>query len=128
MGELSRLYEAYGDRIAFFVVYIREAHPEDGWVLASNREAGVAISDPQSTGERQSVAQTCATLHSLAMPVLVDGVGDEVTRLYGGWPERLYLIGWDGRISYQGATGPFGFHPEELEAAIEQELGLTPRA
>jgi hypothetical protein len=61
------------------------------------------------------------------MPVLVDGVGDKVTRLYGGWPERLYLIGSDGRISHQGATGPFGFHPEELEAAIERELGLTPR-
>jgi hypothetical protein len=128
LGELSRLHRAYGEQIAFFIVYIREAHPEDGWVLASNRDAGVAIADPQSTAERQDVAQTCATLYSLELPVLVDGVGDEVTRLYGGWPERLYLIGSDGTISYQGATGPFGFHPEELEAAIQRELGLTSRA
>jgi Iodothyronine deiodinase len=123
LGALSRLYRAYGDRVAFFIVYIREAHPEDGWVLAGNREAGVRIDDPTSSGERQEVAQTCSTIFSLEIPVLVDGVGDEVARRYGGWPERLYLIGTDGTIAYQGEEGPFGFHPEELEAAIEQELG-----
>ena len=123
MGALSRLFRAYGDRVAFFIVYIREAHPEDGWVLADNREAGVRIADPTSSGERQEVAQTCSTIFSLEIPVLVDGVGDEVARLYGGWPERLYLIGTDGTIAYQGEEGPFGFHPEELEAAIERELG-----
>ena len=123
MGALSRLSQAYGDRVAFFIVYIREAHPEDGWVLTGNRDAGVRIADPTSSGERGEVAQTCSTIFSLDIPVLVDGVGDEVARLYGGWPERLYLIGADGTIAYQGAEGPFGFHPEELEAAIEQELG-----
>jgi hypothetical protein len=123
LGALSRLFRAYGDRVAFFIVYIREAHPEDGWVLADNREAGVRIADPTSSGERQEVAQTCSTIFSLEIPVLVDGVGDEVARLYGGWPERLYLIGTDGTIAYQGEEGPFGFHPEELEAAIERELG-----
>jgi hypothetical protein len=123
LGALSRLFRAYGDRVAFFIVYIREAHPEDGWVLADNREAGVRIADPTSSGERQEVAQTCSTIFSLEIPVLVDGVGDEVARLYGGWPERLYLIGTDGTVAYQGEEGPFGFHPEELEAAIERELG-----
>jgi Iodothyronine deiodinase len=122
LGELSRLYRAYRERVAFFIVYIREAHPEDGWVLTDNRDAGVRVSDPQSQSERQGVAETCATLFSLEIPVLVDGVGDEVARLYGGWPERLYLIGADGTIAYQGEEGPFGFHPEELEAAIEREL------
>jgi iodothyronine deiodinase-like protein len=123
LGALSRLFHAYGDRVAFFIVYIREAHPEDGWVLTDNREAGVRIADPTSSGERREVAQTCSTIFSLEIPVLVDGVDDEVARLYGGWPERLYLIGTDGTIAYQGEEGPFGFHPEELEAAIERELG-----
>ncbi len=127
MGALSRLHRTYGDRVAFFIVYIREAHPEDGWVLADNREAGVRIEDPRSEGERQGVAETCATLFSLEIPVLVDGIGDEVARTYGGWPERLYLIDADGAIAYQGEEGPFGFHPEELEAAIESELGIRRR-
>ncbi len=56
------------------------------------------------------------------MPVLLDGVDNEVARGYGGWPDRLYLIGRDGRVAFQGAEGPFGFIPEELAAALEAEL------
>ena len=41
---------------------------------------------------------------------------------YGGWPDRLYLIGRDGRVAFQGEVGPFGFKPEELAHAIEAEL------
>ena len=39
-----------------------------------------------------------------------------------GWPDRLYLIGKDGQISFQGGEGPFGFKPEALARAIEREL------
>jgi Iodothyronine deiodinase len=122
LGELSRLHRTYGETVAFFVVYIREAHPEDGWVLADNRAEGLYVSDPVSGSERQAVAESCPTSFALDIPVLVDGVGDEVARAYGGWPDRLYLIGSDGRISYQGGVGPFGFRVDELEAAIELEL------
>jgi len=122
LGELSRLYRTYGETIAFFVVYIREAHPEDGWVLMANRDEELFVPDPQSRSEREDVAEACAAKFALDIPVLVDGVGDEVARLYGGWPDRLYLIGSDGRIAYQGAPGPFGFHVDELESAIEREL------
>jgi Iodothyronine deiodinase len=55
------------------------------------------------------------------MPVLIDGLDDAVARAYGAWPDRLYLIGRDGRIAFQGGEGPFGFKPDELEAAIESE-------
>ena len=38
-----------------------------------------------------------------------------------GWPDRLYLIGRDGRVAFQGDQGPFGFRPEQLEEAILAE-------
>jgi hypothetical protein len=57
------------------------------------------------------------------MPMAVDGVDNAVASAYGGWPDRLYLVGSDGRIAYQGGEGPFGFKPDELERAIERELG-----
>jgi hypothetical protein len=108
------------------VVYIREAHPEDGWVLSSNRQERIAIDDPTSDGERASTAATCAVRLQIPMPVLVDGVDDEVARHYGGWPDRLYLVGRDGRVAFQGGEGPWGFIPSELGAAIEAELALAP--
>ena len=122
MGALHELWEGYGDRVEFFVVYIREAHPEDAWVLAVNREQGIAVTDPATADERADVAEACATRFAIRLPVLVDGIDDAVARAYGGWPDRLYLIGRDGRVAFQGEEGPDGFRPEELELAIEREL------
>jgi Iodothyronine deiodinase len=116
LGALSRLYERYRSEVEFLGVYVREAHPEDGWVLAENRRAGVAVRDPRSTEERVA----CATRVALQIPFVVDRVDDEVARRYGGWPERLYLIGCDGRIAYQGGPGPDGFVVAELDVAIER--------
>ena len=62
-----------------------------------------------------------------ADPVLLDDVDDAVALAYGGWPDRLYLIGRDGRVAFQGEPGPDGFKPEELAAAIESELGSAER-
>jgi hypothetical protein len=61
----------------------------------------------------------------MKMPMAVDGVDNAVASAYGGWPDRLYLVGRDGRIAFQGGEGPFGFKPEELERAIEREGAVT---
>ncbi len=88
-----------------------------------NREADIAARDPTFARERADVAEACAVRLKIDMPVLLDGLDNEVARRYGAWPDRLYLIGRDGRIAFQGDEGPFEFKPEELEAALEQELG-----
>jgi hypothetical protein len=118
LGALHELWERYRERAEFLVVYIREAHPEDGWVLAENRREAIAIRDPASDAERGQAAGACATRLAIRIPVLVDRADDRVALAYGGWPDRLYLIGVDGRIAYQGGEGPSGFLPEELEAAL----------
>ncbi len=123
MGELEHLYERHGGEVAFFIVYIREAHPEDGWVLAVNREEEIALTDPTSLDERGAAAEACALRLRTRIPVLLDDMDDAAALAYGGWPDRLYLIGRDGRIAFQGEEGPFGFKPEELAQAIEAELG-----
>ena len=122
MGELEELHERHGADVAFFIVYIREAHPEDGWVLEDNREEGIALVDPVSLGERAAVADACVLRLETRIPTLLDDVDDAVASAYGGWPDRLYLVGRDGRIAFQGEVGPFGFKPAELAHAIEVEL------
>ena len=106
----------------FLAVYIREAHPEDGWIIAENRRSGLAVLDPTTDEERRAVASTCAVNLRLDMPMVFDHVDNAVASAYGGWPDRLYLVGRDGRVAFQGGEGPFGFKPEELERAIEREL------
>ena len=116
------MHARYADAVAFFIVYIKEAHPEDGWALTYNRRAGIALQDPRSTPERTEAAHSCAVRMRTSIPVLIDEIDNEVARQYGGWPDRLYLIGEDGRIAFQGAEGPFGFKPELLEQAIQADL------
>jgi hypothetical protein len=106
--------------VHFLVVYIREAHPEEGWILPENRRSGVAVHEPTTDEERQAVASSCAVNLRLRMLMVVDGVDNAVASAYGGWPDRLYLIGVDRRIAFQSDEGPFGFKPQELANAIER--------
>jgi hypothetical protein len=122
LGELEELHERHGEDVSFFIVYIREAHPEDGWVLEDNRDEGIALADPASLAERAAAAQACALRLRTRIPILLDDLDDAVASAYGGWPDRLYLIGRDGRVAFQGEVGPFGFEPDALGAAIATEL------
>jgi hypothetical protein len=123
LGELEELYDRHGDDVSFFIVYIREAHPEDGWVLADNRRQQIVLVDPVSLDERAETAGACALRLATRIPILLDDVDDAVASAYGGWPDRLSRISVDGRVAYLSEVGPFGFKPEELAHAIETELG-----
>ena len=122
MGRLHELWEQHRERVDFVVVYIREAHPEEGWVLAMNRDQGIVVNDPTSDAQREEVATSCALRLRIEMPVVIDPIDDRLARAYGGLPDRLYLIGRGGRIAYQGDPGPWGFDPEQLATAIGEEL------
>jgi len=122
LGPLHKIWQRFRDRVEFAVVYIREAHPEDGWVVIPNRNEGIQLDDPSTDAERHEVAATCALRLEIKMPVVVDSIDDRIASAYGALPDRLYLIGKGGQIAFQGAPGPFGFQPAELEAAIESAL------
>jgi hypothetical protein len=106
------------------VVYIREAHALDGRAPMGGDDAPI-VEEPLTFGERRAVANLCmARLDLEPMPALVDGMDNAVERAYAAAPDRLYLVARDGRVAYRSGRGPFGFKPDELEAAIRRELGL----
>jgi hypothetical protein len=125
LGALHELWELHRDRVGFFVVYVREAHPEDGWVLTDNRDEHIEFLDPTTDEERAELATSCALGLAIHMPVVIDGVDDAVCRAYGGYPDRMALVGKGGLLRYLGNEGPFGFIPEELASAIATELGTS---
>ena len=105
-------------------MYIREAHAIDG-SSPSVGGGGPIVEEPVTIEERNKVASVCMTRLDLEpMPALVDGMDDQVNKAYAAFPDRLYLVGKDGTIAFQGDPGPTGFLPDDLEAAIRKELGL----
>lgn len=117
-GNVEKLYRRYKDRATFVMVYVREAHPTDGWSMESNDRVGVSLRQPQTYEERVGVAQTCSQSLGLGMPMLVDTIDDQVGARYSGMPSRLYLIDREGKVAYKSGRGPFGFKPDELEHSL----------
>lgn len=76
-----------------------------------------------TTDERDGVASKCVVDLGLDMiPAVIDKIDNKVGEAYQGWPDRLYLVGTDGKLRYAGGRGPRGFLPDQLEAAIKKSL------
>ena len=112
------MHRHYGDRVTFLAVYVREAHPIDGWRMTSNEKAGIKIKQPRERAERIAVADQCSSALEITMPLLVDEQDDRVGHAYSGMPDRSYVIDRKGRVAYKSGRGPFGFLPGEMEQAL----------
>ena len=129
---LLDLYEKYHEQVIFLNIYIREAHPVDGWWFGEglqarlmriySPQAALDVYDPQTIEERRAVASRCEQALQYGIDTYVDELDDAVSKTYAALPTRLYLVDRDGRVAYAGGLGPWGFKPAELEQAIDHYL------
>ena len=129
---LTDIYAKYNQRVKFIPIYIREAHPVDGWWFGKGitrpimkmfaPKVAMDVYDPQTMDERRQVAGACETSLSYGVRTYVDEMDDAVNKSYAGWPTRLYLIDTDGVVVYAAGLGPYDFHPSKLDKAIERYL------
>ena len=122
---MNRLYEQYKDRVAFYVVYIREAHTSDVWQDPDNLDDHVVFASPKNFEERSQMGQICVVKLGIKFPAVIDTFDNATERVYKGWPDRLFVIDRNGQIAYKSRPGPFGFHPEGVADTLEH---LTPAA
>ena len=120
--QIEDVKKKYGEEAEFLMVYVREAHPTDGWRMKVNDKAGVEVAQPRTDEERVGVAQKCAKALAPTMPLVVDGVDDKVGNAYSGMPGRLYVLDRQGKVAYKSGRGPFGFKAGELEQALVMAL------
>jgi Iodothyronine deiodinase len=114
---LERLYEEYQEKVEFFIIYIKEAHPVDGRASVTNERLGILIQDPKTYDERVKVAAEACVKLETKIPCLVDGIENTANAAYAAWPDRLYLVAKDGTIAVAGGQGPKGFSPAMEQAA-----------
>jgi hypothetical protein len=120
--EVENVHKRFADRATFLMVYVREAHPEDGWKMESNTRAKVAVKQPTTFAERAAVCEQFRERLRPSIPVVVDQVPDLVGHLYSGMPARMYVIDTSGKVAYKSGRGPFGFRVGELEQALAMAL------
>jgi hypothetical protein len=120
--EVDSVHKRFGQQATFLMIYVREAHPEDGWAMQSNVRAKVAVKQPTTLAERSAVCdQFCQRLNP-ALPVVVDTLDDATGNAYSGMPARLYVIDRQGKVAYKSGRGPFGFKVGEMEQALVMAL------
>ena len=87
-----------------------------------NVDENVVYTQPKTAEEREHVAHSCSLGLDLDIPTLIDDMDNSTDLAYSALPDRLYLVGNDGRFAYKSARGPMGFRPDEFEAAITAYL------
>lgn len=121
-ADVEAIHERFKDDARFLFIYVREAHPSDGWAKDVNYMQGIAVAQPKVFAQRVEAARQCRNVLHPSMPVLVDGIGDATAHAYSALPARFYVLDRDGLITYKGGRGPVSLSPRELEQALALTL------
>ncbi len=122
---MTQIYRRFSEDVEFFVVYVQEAHPTDGWQVENNIQESVLFRQHQDYEERESVALSCSIDLQIGLPVIIEEMDNAIDEAYGAAPERLYLVDMDGRVAYHGGAGPHFFDLGEWEQAIGACIGVA---
>lgn len=119
---LNEIYDTYKSDIEFFLIYIREAHPSDGWQTPQNLYDDVIFDTPDTDDARAEIAGVCQIAQDIRLPMLLDGIDNDIESKYISAPIRLFVIDAVGRIIFNGAPGPQGFDPESWDMALKAQI------
>ncbi len=107
------------------MVYILEAHPVDAWQDDDNVKANISVASAKNLDDRCAVAGACVTKLKIEIPAVIDDLSNSTESAYTAWPDRLYVIGRDGRVAYKSNPGPYGFKPAEVAATLQRILPVA---
>lgn len=105
-------------------MYIREAHPADGWQVQANVREGILVEDPKTLESRAKVAREFASQFKVSLPILVDTIDNTLEKGYTTWPDRIYIVDERGNIAYKEGPGPRGFKVSEVPPVLDSLLGV----
>ena len=69
--DVNQVHERFKEYADFLLVYLREAHPTDGWKMPNSE-----IEDPLTQVERDLAASQCCQRCKFAFPAVVDTMDD----------------------------------------------------
>jgi hypothetical protein len=106
-GPLEELYRTYQGRAAFLFVHLRETGPDP------------PTGPPDDPRER--VREALAS-YPLTMPCVLETASGDTQSFYRAWPQRLVVVGVDGRYALDAGRGlPNGWDLAEVEACLKRQ-------
>ncbi|KYQ88436.1 thyroxine 5'-deiodinase [Tieghemostelium lacteum] len=118
---LQEIYEEFKDRAQFYIVYLKEIHPSDGWYIGGD-EISLTHKNTTTMEQRQAYVSDMKEYSPfLTIPFLIDLMDDNFNFGYDAVPERLFVLE-NNKFQYVGGYGPFDFLPEQLKAFLTKKF------
>ncbi len=89
MPDLNRLYEEFGDAIAFALIYVREAHPGENYP------------QPHDFTQKVEHARVMREHYGVSWPVIIDDIDGTLHRMLDSKPNSVYLVDTSGTIVFR---------------------------
>jgi hypothetical protein len=123
LDHLAALYRGEGQRVDFLYVYLTGG-------AGGGRPTGAPSGHAPDVGpeETRRRVRELPGPRKLPFPCAFDDDG-RVARAYGAWPQRLVVIGADGRVAYDAGEGLLPWDMAEVRRHLEGALlyaGQTP--
>jgi len=112
--EFGATCRKFRDVANFVTIYIAEAHPVDSGDLSDEYQYRY-YTHKEMENRIEAAKGLAKEFHEDNCPILVDFMEDKANKVYGGMPERLYIL-LNGKIEYVGGMGPFGYKVDEVNA------------
>jgi thiol-disulfide isomerase/thioredoxin len=110
---LKRLYAAYGNRIRFVMINVREAHP------------GGNVTQPKTDAQKLRRALDLKDHHQLPFEVAIDDLDGTFHRAFGARPNSAYVLAPSGKILFRAQ---WANETAAIDAALaEIASGKAPR-
>ena len=120
---MNAIYNQYKEQVEFFLVYVREAHPTDGWQVDASIKEDILFRQHQSIDERGKAAASCNLGLHIQIPMLIEEMDNGIDDAYGAAPVRQYVVWKEGKVTYHGGAGPHFLDLDEWEQAIKIAIG-----
>jgi hypothetical protein len=83
----------------------------------------VCYTQPKTIEQRLAIANDFTRRFKFTVPFGIDEMTNAANDAYAAWPERLYVVDENGRISYKGGNGPFNYDPKEVRKWLAKRFG-----
>lgn len=114
---LQSLYEEYGARCQWLMLYVREAHP------------GENLSAHKSYEQKRDQAEQFRQATQTPWPILIDEIDGAVHKQFGLLPNSVFLIDADGRVAFVGEISHAPTLRQALDHLFEQNMrGIVPES
>ncbi|QDT98734.1 deiodinase-like protein [Gimesia aquarii] len=121
---VDAVYEQFKDRAQFLFVYVREAHPDSvlSVIDQNGKESLRKIPQPTDMLTRVSNAAICQRTKDLNIPIAIDTIDNRVGKAYAGRPNRMVVVGTDGKFLFVTVPSPLGTDARSLRNWLSKNL------